>query len=260
MTLRARLVLGLLGLAATAIAITGVVTYREQRSFLLARVDDQIRSALANPSQISPALGDGSTATGGRFVPFGTYAEIRYPDGSTVRLADPGGGSQGTPSIPQELAAGEIVSTESPDLRVSAGRVVVGPTTLRREGLLVVAIPLGDVNETLHRLLVVELIVAGLVIAALAVASGLIVKLGLRPLRQMEETAGAIAAVRNMIAAYGPQSQYTASLKQDEAAMLSALASLRIDRYTESAFTGKPADYARLIADRKSTRLNSSHT
>ena len=30
--------------------------------------------------------------------------------------------------------------------------------------------------------------------------------------------------------------------------MLAALASLRIDRYTESAVTGKPADYARLIA------------
>ena len=70
MTLRARLVLGLLGLTAIALAITGVVIYREQRSFLLDRVDEQIRSALENPSQISPALSGGTGTGRGRFVPF----------------------------------------------------------------------------------------------------------------------------------------------------------------------------------------------
>ncbi|MFM8236992.1 MAG: sensor histidine kinase [Actinomycetota bacterium] len=195
MTLRARLVLGLLGLAATALAITGVVTYREQRSFLLDRVDDQIRSALENPAQISPALGGGGSATGsGRFVPFGTYAELRYPDGSVVRLAVPGTSGGAIAALPAELAAGRIITVGDPDRRVGAGPVVVGPTTLRRSGLLVVAIPLDDVNETLRRLLVVELIVAAAVMGALAIAGGLIVKLGLRPLRQMEATAGAIAA------------------------------------------------------------------
>jgi len=193
-TLRARLVLGLLGLAAAALLITGVVTYREQRSFLLDRVDDQIRSALDNPAQISPTLGGGTASGSGRFVPFGTYAEIRYPDGSVVRLAVPGTSGGVIAALPAELAAGRIVTVGDPDRRVGAGPVVVGPTTLRREGLLVVAIPLDDVNETLHRLLLVELIVAAVVMGALAVAAGLIVKLGLRPLRQMETTAGAIAA------------------------------------------------------------------
>ena len=194
MTLRARLVLGLLGLTAIALATTGIVIYREQRSFLLDRVDEQIRSALENPSQISPAL-SGGTATGRRrFVPFGTYAEIRYPDGSVVRLADPGTDTGTAPSIPDELTTGVIFTVSDPDLRVGAGPVVVGAGDVRREGLLVVGIPLDDVNETLDRLLVVELVVAGLVIALLAIASGLIVKLGLRPLREMEATAGAIAA------------------------------------------------------------------
>ena len=63
-----------------------------------------------------------------------------------------------------------------------------GPATL------VVAIPLRDVNESLHRLLLVELIVTLGVLLGLAVLAWWVVKLGLRPLEQMQETAGAIAA------------------------------------------------------------------
>jgi hypothetical protein len=73
-----------------------------------------------------------------------------------------------------------------------------------------------------------------------------------------EWTAGAINAVRNMIGAYGAEApssphsaaaqRYAASLKQDEAAMLTALGALRIDRYAAAEFPGKPADYANLIA------------
>jgi two-component system, OmpR family, sensor kinase len=58
----------------------------------------------------------------------------------------------------------------------------------------VVAIPLRDMNEALHRMLLVELIVALGVLLGLALLAWWVVKLGLRPLGQMEETAGAIAA------------------------------------------------------------------
>lgn len=72
-----------------------------------------------------------------------------------------------------------------------------------------------------------------------------------------EWTAGAITAVRNMIAAYeavpasSPRAAaaraYVASLRQDEAAMLKGLAALRIDRYAAADMPGKPADYAQLV-------------
>ena len=45
MTLRARLLVGLLVLAAAGLAVAGGVTYQEQKGFLLDRVDAQLRSA-----------------------------------------------------------------------------------------------------------------------------------------------------------------------------------------------------------------------
>jgi hypothetical protein len=66
-----------------------------------------------------------------------------------------------------------------------------------------------------------------------------------------EWTAGAIDAVRNMIATYDATPagrKYVAILKDDEAAMLAAIEHLRIDRYGATDFPGKPAEYAKLIA------------
>ncbi len=58
---------------------------------------------------------------------------------------------------------------------------------------LVVARPLGDVEDTLHQLLVIELLVTGAVLAAIALLGLWTVRLGLRPLEAMGKTADAIA-------------------------------------------------------------------
>ena len=58
---------------------------------------------------------------------------------------------------------------------------------------MIVAIPLADVDHTLHHLFLVEIVVAFGVLLALAVAWW-VIKLGLRPLEDMQQTAGAIAA------------------------------------------------------------------
>jgi two-component system OmpR family sensor kinase len=42
LSLRARLLIGLVALAAVGIGVAGLVTYAEQRSFLLTRVDRQV--------------------------------------------------------------------------------------------------------------------------------------------------------------------------------------------------------------------------
>jgi two-component system OmpR family sensor kinase len=60
--------------------------------------------------------------------------------------------------------------------------------------LLLTALSLHDVDGTLHRLLMIELLVTGIVLLALAAGGFWVVRLGLRPLRAMEQTAGAIAA------------------------------------------------------------------
>ena len=60
--------------------------------------------------------------------------------------------------------------------------------------MLITADPLHDVNSTLHRLFLVELLVTLAVLAALAALGLWIVRLGLRPLREIEVTAAAITA------------------------------------------------------------------
>jgi two-component system OmpR family sensor kinase len=62
------------------------------------------------------------------------------------------------------------------------------------QGTLVVAIPLSDVAATLHRLVIVELVVSASVLLLVAALALWLVRLGLRPLAGIGETAGAIAA------------------------------------------------------------------
>src|SRR5439155_25558669 len=60
-------------------------------------------------------------------------------------------------------------------------------------GTTVVAVPMRDVDQTLHRLLAVEgLVIAG-VLLLLGVLAALVVRVGLLPLDRMGHTAGAIA-------------------------------------------------------------------
>jgi two-component system OmpR family sensor kinase len=59
--------------------------------------------------------------------------------------------------------------------------------------IVVAAIPLTDVEATLHHLLLVELLVSGGVLLVLAVLTRFVVRRGLRPLEDMAQTAGEIA-------------------------------------------------------------------
>jgi two-component system OmpR family sensor kinase len=61
-------------------------------------------------------------------------------------------------------------------------------------GMLVVATSLDDVDSTLHRLLLIEGLVTILVIGGIAALGLWVVRLGLRPLGEIEHTAAAIAA------------------------------------------------------------------
>lgn len=66
--------------------------------------------------------------------------------------------------------------------------------TLRTpEGSTTVALPLTQNTDTVHRLVVLELIVGAVVLAVLAVLAYFVVRRSLRPLRRVESTAAAIA-------------------------------------------------------------------
>ena len=197
LSLRTRLLVGVIALAAVGLVAADVATYSELRSFLVSRTDTTL--------QEEHEAFDG----GGGRPPTGVYSEVRAPNGSTVL----GDGlrvtlfrGQSTPPIPELPQTIHVPAqpNEGPD-RVSyftvgsrdSGehyRVRAAVEPALNGAMLITAESLHDVNSTLHRLFLVEVLVTLAVLAALAALGLWIVRLGLRPLREIEQTAEAITA------------------------------------------------------------------
>src|SRR3954452_20899249 len=102
MSLRVRLVAGLLALAAVGLLLLGGITYAEQRSFLYDRVDQQARQAvfpgrhrLDDPGATLPGApgigarpgapdGDGRGGPDDVSLPPGTFGETRAASGAVL--------------------------------------------------------------------------------------------------------------------------------------------------------------------------------
>jgi two-component system, OmpR family, sensor kinase len=197
-------------LVGAGLAVAGVATYRSQSSFLLNRVDEQLQSGQELAVRALVEQGHRFDQESGSFrggsgplpvLPPGTYAAALNRTSRTVSAIafGYGAGSAGQPILPPGLP-GSVGSrpgsrtftadasvSGSPDFRVLA-------SSLRGGGTLVLAIPLTEVNSTLRRLLVVELLVGGAVLALMAALALWLVRVGLRPLEGIGATAGAIAA------------------------------------------------------------------
>jgi two-component system, OmpR family, sensor kinase len=201
-SLRARLMVGVLALTAVGLILLGGITYAEQRSFQLSRIDDQARESLG-PVANEVARGQfgddddhhGGPPPGGHSngPPSGTYGEIR--DAAGVNVVVPGrvvfspSTVTAKPKLPAKVPLGKLFSADG--YRVYAQRVY--NTQSREAYTAVVAIPIRDVTQTLNRLLLVEGLVIVGVLIALGIAAWAIVRVGLLPLDRMGHTAGAIA-------------------------------------------------------------------
>jgi two-component system OmpR family sensor kinase len=184
--LRTRLLVGLLVLAAAGLAIAGAITYREQKQFLYDRLDGQVSAAARDPGLADPTFQQGTSEP---IVPLGTYVQVRDADNHVIAHSEEYSGIA-APNLPTSIEIEHYYTVGEPPFRVFAENGFYRGIPV----VFVAAIPLHDVNDSLHQLLLVELFVALGVLAALALLTYFVVMLGLRPLRQMEETAGAIAA------------------------------------------------------------------
>src|SRR4051795_552856 len=208
-SLRARLLASVLVLSAVGLLLLGAVTYFEQRSFQLKRIDQQARSAppavaaaLSNRG-FAPALGDpdddhrGGPPGGGPDVrlQLGTYGERRDASGKTV--GSPvvfNYGQEGTadPELSARIPIGRPFTVEGEHGDRNHYRVFA-ERDRRGSGIIVAAVPLREVDQTLRRLLAVEALVIAGVLLLLGFAAWAVVRVGLLPLDRMGHTAGAIA-------------------------------------------------------------------
>jgi two-component system, OmpR family, sensor kinase len=202
-TLRVRLTAALVILVAVGLLVSDVATYTALRSYLVTRIDQQLRSsprsvlfALSRPGL--PGAG-GPDGGGDQMLPEGTYGVILDSSGDQVGdpvVFDYGGTSLSPPDLPANIAGGTVqepafFSTKGvgggPGYRVAGYKLNDGST-------LVVAIPLTELSNTLGRLSLIAGAVTLAVLATMAILSLFTVKRGLRPLEQIEQTAEAIAA------------------------------------------------------------------
>ncbi|HUK99017.1 MAG TPA: HAMP domain-containing sensor histidine kinase [Gaiellaceae bacterium] len=214
LSLRARLLLGVFLLAAIGLVAADAATYASLRSFLLDRVDKTLEAGHAQVEHIAfpqPSARGGGQGPNGRQGPGGNgppaegidWYQVRLLDGTVVRSGFlVGGGS--APKLPDEIQL--PASTAVPNGERTAYFTVSsadGSTSYRVRAsvepqqpnrVYIIATKLGDVFSTLHRLLVIELVVTLGVLAAIAGLGLWVIRLGLRPLREIEGTAAAIAA------------------------------------------------------------------
>ncbi len=197
-SLRARLIAVLLVVAAAGLLALAGVTYAVLRSYVYDRVDQQARSAI--PAMAHELTGRGGPRGGGPppgevNLPPGTYGQLR--DASGAVIAGPtvftyGETPPSPPDLPAELTVDELVTVSAQDGGGPRYRVLAAPDR-DGTGTIVVAVPLGDADAILDRLLVVEALVIGGVLLLLGFAAAWLVRLGLRPLERMGTTAGIIA-------------------------------------------------------------------
>ncbi|MEA2254449.1 MAG: two-component system, OmpR family, sensor kinase [Solirubrobacteraceae bacterium] len=206
-SLRSRLVAGLVAVAAAGLLLLAAITYFEQRSFLLDRVDQQARSAvgfvrgtLGHQAFGGDRFGDGpdhGPGGPGPGLPLGTYGELRDAGGNVIQRGFPftpsGQTPPARPHLPSRLPLGRVITVPAKDDAGVRYRVLADRSTDQPGITTVVAVPMREVDQTLSRLLLVEALVIGGILAALGVLSWFVVRLGLRPLDRIGRTADAIA-------------------------------------------------------------------
>ena len=200
MSLRLRLLLALVGLVAAGLLIADAVTYYSLRSFLVDRVDQQLLQARAPVSfELTSGGGPGGGGPGAASLPPGTYGQLRAADGTVLNAVtfSYSNRSLPVPSLPSPLPSthGGIAEFNAGAAGGSSVRFRVLVQSFDQLGrVLVVAIPLTDVTQTLARLVGIELIVTVVVLVGLGALAWWLIRRELRPLEDMAAAAGRIAA------------------------------------------------------------------
>ncbi len=219
LSLRARLLLGVIVLGAAGLIAADLATYTALRSFLFDRVDSTLNSthigvetALLGQRgpgpQRSPGPGPGSIQELFNQIP-GYCIQVRRLNGTVVppqgcipefgeTKAPPGPRLPATIDMPAQpnTADGDTVrfltvpaTSGGERYRVRASIEAHDPNRV-----LLIAAPLNGVDSTLHRLILIELLVTAIALAAMTAVGLWVVRIALRPLDTMGKTAAAIAA------------------------------------------------------------------
>ena len=194
MSLRARLLLGA-ALIALVLAVAAVAITRATRSHLVDQIDAQLSNGVQQVGNRPGGFGEAPTGEGA--PPLSRYyVGVLTADGELVAVPRLTNADAPSPRLDETavdaLRAGRTVTVPSDDSSVDY-RMQEG-VVLRDGRTTVIALPLDDVDEAVRRLIVVQAAAVLAVLAVLALVMWWVIRLGVRPVQRMTETASAIAA------------------------------------------------------------------
>ncbi|MEV6325647.1 HAMP domain-containing sensor histidine kinase [Nocardia sp. NPDC051787] len=178
--------------AGLGLLISGMVVTSGLEQQLTDRTDQQLREGAMEwsrrplPPSVLPPVPPPVLLPDPRHTPSQFYVRSLRTDGRMFVIQ--AFGVDGEPDLPQTPRSGPytVGSVKGPiEWRALTVRTPEGTTT--------VALPLTQNTDTVHRLIMLQLIVGAIVLAALAVIAYFMVRRSLRPLRRVESIAAAIA-------------------------------------------------------------------
>src|SRR5947209_12410303 len=207
-SLRTRLLAALVVLLAVVCLVVGTVTTLALRSFLMDRLDAQVQAVTSRVYNARDGIpdDDGRPPVGGRVhgpldfiqapgVPPGTVGAHVSDAGTQAGVVPEGPTSPVVNLTPAQQAAVVAVPADgSPhtstipglgEYRLSASRAGDGD-------VVVAGLPLEGVEDTVHRLVLLEIVVAGAGLVVAGMVGSVVVRRSLAPLQRVASTAGRV--------------------------------------------------------------------
>jgi len=198
-SLRARLVVAMAVIAFVLMGAAVAVT-RATRANLIDRVDEQLMASIGRARGAAADVIDGRRQRNVGLSSLYTVVVRRNGNARVIEAPD-----VEDPTVP-ELTADEVLDASENDrgpftvdgvasdgsAAESGFRVLVRPTP--RGDAVMVAEPLAEVEASMSRLMLAEIIVTGSILAVLALVGWWVVRLGIRPVKQMAAAASAIGS------------------------------------------------------------------
>ncbi|WP_461144464.1 sensor histidine kinase [Salinifilum aidingensis] len=190
-TLRGRLVLSVLGVTVVGLVVAGFASVGLLERSLVARVDEQLIN-MSRPWE----EGRGEPPP----PPRPPAAEHELPTDFRVLFFDSGGRLTGmTGQSASDRTGPDLQRPTGPGITTVPGRTGESGWRVRTLDVpggrtIALALSLRTAEQTVHQLIIIELVVGGGVLLVLAIAAATVIRIGLRPLTRIERTADAIAA------------------------------------------------------------------
>lgn len=195
MTLRRRLVIAVAALIAV-LTVAGLAVLGLQRTYLLGRVDAELRALSTSPRALLLAAqrGDATTAVDPTTSVLSTvYLGRLSPTGRLMTVSAPAADPELVPDLPEDPQIDTPTTRSTSTGNAARVRVLVVDLDKGR-GQAVLAVPLSGFDAATRRLALTLMLTAFVVLIVLTLVVSWVNRLGLRPIAEMTAAAEAITA------------------------------------------------------------------